>query len=112
VCLLAPGEHSLPDHSIRQALTALLDIARAAAARLDSPGQDDPPGAGRQVPEDGTVLTYGDEGSAWMDLGDLVHDVFSRQASDLNNSGLLAQLVYLVQELGPAATQAALAGAG
>jgi len=26
------------------------------------------------------------------------------------NSGLLAQIVYLVQELGPAATQAALAG--
>jgi len=112
VCLLPVGERFLPGGSIRQALTVLLDAARAAAARLDSPGQDEPAGAGRQVPEEGTMLTYGDEDSAWTDLGDLVHDVFSRQASDLNNSGLLAQLVYLVQELGPAGTQAALAGAG
>lgn len=112
VCLIAPGEGSLPDHSIRQALTALLDIARDAAARLDSPGQDDRSDAGRQVPEEGTVLTYGDEDSAWIDLGDLVHDLFSRQGSELNNGGLLAQIVYLVQELGPAATQAALAGDG
>jgi hypothetical protein len=112
VCLLPVGERSLPRGSIRQALTALLDAARAAEARLDSPGQDDPISAGRNVPEDGVVLTYGDGDSAWIDLGDLVHDVFSREASDLNNSGLLAQIVYLVQELGPAETQAALAGAG
>lgn len=111
VCLLSPGEGSLPDDSIRQALTALLDIARAAAARLDSPAQDKPPGAGRHVPEEGTVLTYGDEDSAWMDLGDLVHDVASGEGSDVNNGGLLTQIVYLVQELGPAETQAALAGA-
>jgi hypothetical protein len=110
--LLAPGERSIPDDSIRQALTALLDIARAAAARLDSSGQDDPASAGRQVPEEGTVLTYADEGSAWIDLGDLVHDVFSRRASDLNNSGLLAQIVYLAQELGLAETQDGLAGDG
>jgi hypothetical protein len=110
--LLAPGERSIPDDSIHQALTALLDIARAAATRLDSPGQDEPAGPGRQVPEEGTVLTYGDEDNAWLNLGDLVHDVFSRQASDLNNSGLLAQIVYLVQELGPAETQDGLAGDG
>ena len=112
VCLLPAGQRSLSGGSIRQALAALLDAARGAAARLDSPGQDDPAGTGRHVPEEGTVLTYGDEDSAWIDLGDLVHDVFSRQASDLNNSGLLAQIVCLVQELGPAETQAALAGAG
>jgi hypothetical protein len=41
---------------------------------------------------------------------DLVHDAFGRQASNLNNDGLLAQIVYLVQELGPAETLAALAG--
>jgi hypothetical protein len=110
VCLLPAGERFLPGASIRQALTALLDAARAAAAQLDSPGQADPAGAGRHVPREGTVLTYGDEGSAWIDLGDLVHEVFSREASDLNNSGLLAQIVYLVQELGPAETQDGLAG--
>jgi hypothetical protein len=112
VCLLPVGERLLPGGSIRQALTVLLDAARAAAAHLDSPRQHQPAVAGRQVPEEGTVLTYGDEDSAWIGLGDLVHDGFSRQASDLNNSGLLAQLVYLVQELGPAETQAALAGDG
>lgn len=112
VCVLPVGARSLPGGSIRQALTALLDAARAAAARLDSPGQDDPAGTAYHVPEEGTVLTYGDENSASLDLDDLVHDVFSRQASDLNNSGLLAQIVCLVQELGPAETQAALAGAG
>jgi hypothetical protein len=112
VCLLAPGERSLPGDSIRQALTALLDIARAAAARLDSPGHDDPAGPGNQVPEEGAVLTYGDEDQAVEVLDDLVHDAFSRQASNLNNDGLLAQIVYLVQELGPAETQAALAGDG
>jgi hypothetical protein len=112
VCLLPVGERSLPGGTIRQALTVLLEAARGAAAQLDTPGQDEPAGAGGQVPEQGTVLTYGDEDSAWVDLGDLVHDVFSRQASDLNNSGLLAQIVYLVQELGPAETQAALTEAG
>jgi hypothetical protein len=112
VCVLAAGDRFRPRDSIRQALTALLDAARAAEARLDTPGQDDPGGEGRHVPDEGVVLTYGDEGSAWIDLGDLVHDLFSRQASDLNNSGLLAQFAYLIQELGPAETQAAIAGAG
>ena len=110
ICLLDAREFLIPGGRTRQALAALLDVARAAAARLDTPGQDDAARPGRHVPEGGAVLTYGDEESAWLALGDVVHDVFSGQASDLNNSGLLAQVVYLVQELGLAETRAALAG--
>ena len=51
---------------------------------------------------------FGKRPSYRMDIFDLVHDVASREASDINNAGLSAQIAYLIQHLGNEAAHSAL----
>jgi hypothetical protein len=59
------------------------------------------------APYDGRLLELAERyGVAPEDVDDLVHDVHSREASDINNGGLSAQLDYLVGELGEGLAEA------
>jgi hypothetical protein len=99
------------------ALPALLRRYHAAGARgvpARRPRRRRPPRRGRRrrcpaaarfVPANGTVVTYDPATVAAGSLDEAVHDVFSRQASAVNNAGPLAQLACLIGELGPAAAQ-------
>jgi hypothetical protein len=42
------------------------------------------------------------------DLDDLIHEIVSRQATKINNGGLQDQISYLIDQLGPQGTRAAL----
>ncbi len=114
VCVLPIEPQPLASTSMSHALAVLLILARAAAARLSSPGAAD--GGSAQhwqwVPDAGVVLTYDPAALGAGALDDAVHDLASRHGSDLNNSGPLAQIVYLLGELGPAGTQEEIRTAG
>ena len=101
LCVLAVSRRSF-GVSMQQALDELLRAARTAAALLDAAGQDSTPPPGRHVPESGTVLTYDAGTVAEGSLDEAVHELFSRRASAVNNAGPLAQMAYLIGELGPA----------
>jgi hypothetical protein len=114
VCALPIDPQPLASTSMRHALAVLLILARAAAARLDSPGAA--AGGSAQdwqwVPDAGVVLTYDPAALGAGALDDVVHDLASRRGSKVNNSGPLAQIVYLLSELGPAGTQEEIRTAG
>lgn len=45
-------------------------------------------------------------GARSADLDEIVHEVVSRQATEINNGGLQAQLSYLIDAIGPAQARA------
>ncbi len=104
LCVLAVPRRSF-GVSMQQALAGLLRAARSAAALLDAAGQDGTPPPGQHVPESGTVLTYDAGTVAEGSLDEAVHELFSRHASAVNNAGPLAQMAFLISEMGPAGAQ-------
>ena len=114
VCVLPIDQQPLAGTSMRHALAVLLVLAGAAAARLDTPGAaaGGPARDWQWVPDGGVVLTYDPAALAGGALDDTVHDVASRHGSSVNNSGPLAQIAYLLGELGPAGTQEEIRAAG
>jgi hypothetical protein len=104
LCVLTAFRRSF-GATMQQALGEFLRAARTATALLDAAATDGAAPPGHFVPENGTVLTYDPATVAAGSLDDAVHDVFSRQASTVNNEGPLAQMACLIGELGPAAAQ-------
>ena len=114
VCVLPIDEQPLAGTSMRHALAVLLVLAGAAAARLDSPGTaaGGPAQDWQWIPDGGVILAYDPAALAGGALDDAVHDVASRHGSTVNNSGPLAQIAYLLGELGHAGTQEEIRTAG
>jgi hypothetical protein len=44
------------------------------------------------------------------DFDELVHDLYSRRASNVNNDGLEAQIAFIVAELGPESARVEISG--
>ncbi len=112
LCTLTVKRQVFAGLTARQALARLLEIARAEIRRLEAylaaggAHQD----LDRLRAETAAVTAAAstlDEGA----LGDLVHDVASRLASDANNGDLGEQAAFLVRHLGPAGAIAAIEAA-
>jgi hypothetical protein len=104
LCVLAVPRRSF-GATMQQALGELLRAARVSAARLDAAGTGRTPPPGPDIPEAGAVLAYDAATVAEGVLDGTVHELFSRQASQVNNDGPLAQMACLITQLGPAGAQ-------
>ena len=96
-------QQSTAQLALAHAAVGILDILLAAHSgppdRLDTVGETD-----QALPAWLAALAR-KLGVSEEDLDDYVHDLASRPASTINNSGLDGQIAYLIAQAGPAAAE-------